>query len=127
MIFVGERQSPKAARYGHTWQNGKAAAATLRSALLAAGIDPDSCVFLNLWSEPGLKHPKRPPRRDVLRSLRRAHREGQRIVALGSIVAKELEKCRIPHAPLRHPAARGKLRRRDLYAAHVRETLCAFQ
>ena len=123
MIFVGERQSPKAARYGHTWQNGKAAAATLHRALLAAGVDPSSCEFLNLWSVPGLKHPKRPPRREVLRDLRRAHRSGEKVVALGSIVAKELERLSIPHVPLRHPAARGKLRRRDLYEAHVREVL----
>ncbi len=123
MIFVGERQSPKAARYGHTWTNGRACASTLRSALLAAGIDPDAATFLNLWSVPGLKHPGRPPRRDVLRTLRRASREGQRIVALGSIVAKELERSAIPHVPLVHPAARGKIRRRDLYEAHVRERL----
>jgi hypothetical protein len=123
MIFVGERQSPKAAKYGYTWQSGRACASTLRSALLAAGIDPDAATFLNLWSVPGLKRPGRPPRREVLRSLRRANREGQRIVALGSIVAKELARLAIPHVPLRHPAARGKMRRRDPYEAHVRERL----
>lgn len=123
MIFVGERQSPKAARYGHTWENGKAAAATLRSALLAAGIDPSAQTFANLWRVPGLRDPKRPPSRDVLRTLRRASREGERIVAMGALVARELERHKIPHVPLRHPAARGKMRRRDLYEAHVREVL----
>lgn len=123
MIFVGERQSPKAARYGHTWQSGQAAAATLHRALLAAGIDPSAQTFANLWSVPGLRDPKRPPRRDVLRSLRRAHREGELIVAMGALVARELQRHKIPHVPLRHPAARGKMRRRDLYEAHVREVL----
>jgi hypothetical protein len=123
MIFIGERQSPKAARYGHTWENGKAAAATLRSALLAAGIDPAAHTFVNLWRVPGLRDPKRAPSRDVLRSLRRALRQGERLVAMGSLVARELERHRLPHTRLRHPAARGKLRRRDLYEAHVREAL----
>lgn len=123
MIFVGERQSPKAARYGHTWSNGKAAAATLHRALLAAGVDPSACEFLNLWSVPGLRDPKRPPRRDVLRRLRQASRSGERVVALGALVARELSKRRIPYLPLRHPAARGRMRRRDLYEAHVRDIL----
>lgn len=123
MIFVGERQSPKAARYGHTWASGQASAATLRSALLAAGVDPSSCEFTNLWSVPGLRDPKRPPRRDVLRRLRQASRAGERVIALGALVARELSKHAIPHLPLRHPAARGRMRRRDLYEAHVREAL----
>ena len=123
LIFVGERQSPKAARYGHTWASGQAAAATLHRALLAAGVDPSACEFLNLWSVPGLRDPKRPPRRDVLRRLRQAHRSGERVVALGALVQRELDRNRIPHTPLRHPAARGKMRKRELYEAHVREVL----
>lgn len=125
MIFVGERQSPKAAKYGHTWQSGQASAATLHRALLAAGLEPSACEFLNLWGTPGLRDPKRPPRRDVLRRLRRAVRTGERVVALGSLVARELERSQVPFTPLRHPAARGKMRKRELYEAHVREVLLA--
>lgn len=123
MIFVGERQSPKAARYGHTWASGQAAAATLHRALQAAGIDPNSQEFLNLWSVPGLRDPKRPPRRDVVRRLRKAARVGERVVAMGALVQRELARHKIPCTPLIHPAARGKVRRRDLYEQHVRERL----
>jgi hypothetical protein len=125
MIFVGERQSPKAARYGHTCENGKAASATLHRALLAAGVDVASVEFANLWRAPGLKDPKQPPSRATLRRLRAAHRAGQRIVAMGALVQRELTRLSIPHVPIIHPAARGKMRKAELYDAHVRDRLCA--
>lgn len=123
MIFVGERQSPKAARYGHTWETRQAASATLHRALHAAGVDVTTVEFANLWGTPGLKDPKRPPSRATLRRLRAAHHAGQRIVAMGALVQRELARHRIPHVPLIHPAARGKMRKAELYDAHVRERL----
>lgn len=123
LVFVGERQSPKAARGGHTWQNGKAAACTLHAALRAAGYDPAACEFLNLWSRPGLG-----PTRDrlapgVLRRLREASASGAVVVALGRLVERELQRRGVPHRTMVHPAARGKIRKRERYMQHVREVL----
>jgi hypothetical protein len=49
--------------------------------------------------------------------------DGCVIVAMGQKVARGLEGSGIPFRVIRHPAARGAGRRRDLYEAHVREIL----
>jgi hypothetical protein len=41
------------------------------------------------------------------------------VVALGNKVSRQLERHSVPHVPLIHPAARGKIRARELYAQHV--------
>lgn len=125
MIFVGERPSPKAARYGHSWVVGQAAGATLHRALASAGVSPASVSYENLWSTPGLGAPRTPPSRAVVTRLRVAHRAGEPIIGMGCLVQRQLARLRIPCAHMRHPAARGALRRRDLFDAHVAEVLSA--
>lgn len=122
-VFVGERQSPKAARTGATWQNGRLAARTLHDVLRAIGVEPEAQAFLNLWSAPGLGPAKQPPRRQSIAAVRRAVREGLCVVALGNLVARELERAKVPHVRMVHPAARGLIRKRERYVEHARAVL----
>jgi hypothetical protein len=118
--FVGERQSPLAARKGWQWGDGRVCAGTLHRALEAAGIAPAAQRWLNLWSEPGLGAPREPA---CLDPVREAAAEGLLIVALGARVTRVLEQARIPHRALVHPAARGAIRATGRYQAHVKERL----
>jgi uracil-DNA glycosylase len=123
IIFVGERPSLKAARYGHTWEGANAAARTLHNALDAVGVDREARAFVNLWTRPGVGKPAHRPSRNAVRQVREAVTSGARVVALGQLVAAELEARRIPHVRMVHPAARGKIRKRERYIEHVREVL----
>ncbi len=123
-VFVGERPSPKAAATGATWQNGRLAGRTLRDTLAAVGIDPDGQTYLTLWRTPGLGPAREPLRRGAIRELREARAEGRTVVALGALVAGELSRRRVPHVRMTHPAARGLIRKRERYEAHVRAILC---
>ena len=48
---------------------------------------------------------------------------GYTVVGMGRRVCRHLREAGVAHLALRHPAARGRMRRRDLYVAHARETL----
>jgi uracil-DNA glycosylase len=127
LLFIGEKPSPTAEAKGLRWQDGKLAARTLFAALDAAGIDRSRCGFANLF---GLTAdaPERQTSevRARLEILAATAATGTRIVALGSKVARHLERSGVPHVRLTHPAARGAIRARDRYVQHVREVL-AFQ
>lgn len=123
-IFVGEQPSHTAYRNGWTWESGRLAAKPLFEALRACGIDPEQCGFVNAFCD----HPGEPEEVDTsarLHALRAAERAGVKLVAMGNKVSTLLTACGIKHIPLRHPAARGALRRGDLYASHVRSVLRA--
>jgi len=102
-LIVGERRSPKAIRLGLTWESGGLAAKPLFEALRTAGVDPAICQFVN-WFEGG-------------EAIVRKHRG--RIIGLGQKVQKALTGAGISHIPVVHPAARGKIRLRTNYVAHV--------
>lgn len=91
VLFVGERPSLKAARYGHTWEGANAAARTLHNALDAAGVDREARAFVNLWTRPGVGKPAQAPSRNAVRQVREAASAGARVVALGQLVVAELE------------------------------------
>jgi hypothetical protein len=80
-------------------------------------------VFLNLWRTPGLGPTDERLAPGVLRRLQEAKRTGAVVVALGRLVERELSRRRIPHRTMVHPAARGKIRKRERYVEHVREVL----
>lgn len=108
ILFIGERRSERAISMGVTWADGHLAAKTLFDALRECGIDPLECQFVN-WFEPGgskivQNHP------------------GIR-VAMGRKVQRELERRGLVHIPLIHPAARGTIRLKDNYIAHVKTAL----
>lgn len=117
-IFVGECRSQTAIDRGWKWTDGRLAAAPLFEALRAAGIDPNSQEFVNLFRDPpGSAKVDGASVRKLLAAT------GCVIVAMGKRVAGELAKRGIVHTPIVHPAARGKIRRRDRYIAHVCEAL----
>ena len=111
LLFVGERRSERAKKLGLHWEDGGLAAKPLFEALDAVGIDPARCRFVN-WFEGG-------------KAATRRHRGP--IVALGAKVQKALADESIRFIPLVHPAARGAIRRRDRYIAHVVDRLGALK
>lgn len=103
LLIVGERRSPLAIKRGVRWEDEALAAVPLFQALRVAGIEPASCRFVN-WFEDGEK-------------IVREHTG--RIIALGQKVQKALTAEGIKYIPLVHPAARGRIRLRANYIAHV--------
>jgi uracil-DNA glycosylase len=126
-VFVGERPSPKAARIGATWQNGRMAARTLHAALEEIGERPEAHLFVNLWRKPGLGPTRERLAPGVLAVVLEEMERGAVVVALGRLVERELQRRAIPHRPMVHPAARGKIRKRERYVEHVRTVLLGEQ
>jgi hypothetical protein len=122
-IFVGERPSKRAEEIGATWQNGKLAAKQLHDALLSNGIAPSSQEYVNLWphAAPGDADAAHEAR--VLALLQEKVKAGQVVIGMGAIVCRVLATHGILHRPMVHPAARGHIRAKARYAAHVREAI----
>jgi len=108
ILFVGEERSPTAVARGWTWESGRLAAKQLFDALAVCGVDPAGCRFTN-WFERGGP------------TTVRRHRGP--IVAMGQKVQKAMAAAGIEHIPIVHPAARGRIRAKDRYAAHIAEAL----
>jgi uracil-DNA glycosylase len=122
-LFVGERPSRTAHERGYTWQSGNAAGRTLRDALAACGVKPESQEYINLWTGP---EPHAGDERDcqkAIREIRRTVRSGYVVVALGQKVARELSRARVCHRQAVHPAARGRIRGKAVYQRHIAEVL----
>lgn len=115
IVFVGEKRSKLAVRKGVTWQDGRLAAKQLFDALAHAGIDKDRCAFVN-WFERG--GPGR------VRKL--AGDDGAIVVGMGRKVQAALTKAKIAHLELVHPAARGAIRKKERYLAHVSKVLADY-
>jgi hypothetical protein len=123
LLFVGECRSLTAQRKGWTWKDGRLAAKPLFEALTAMGVDPAAHQFVNLWQDGvPLEHAFIPPSR-VGWLKAKQERDGYVLVALGQRVSNELVKRGVEHVTLIHPAARGKIRKRERYHAHVKEKL----
>ncbi|HZS01209.1 MAG TPA: hypothetical protein VFE37_20995 [Chloroflexota bacterium] len=118
-IFVGERRSRRAIRLGVRWEHGRLCARTLHAALRAIGLAPEEQAYVNLYFD------AEPPALDkaVLARLRALAAEGVEIVGLGRLVQRALERAGVPHRRLIHPAARGAIRARAVYQAHVASVL----
>lgn len=107
VLFVGEKRSKTAIKRGWTWQDGRLAAKQLFDAFDHVGFDRSRAKFCNLF-EPG-------GRARVISALL----TGQPIVAMGRKVHDELSKWSIFHWEIVHPAARGAIRDKRLYAEHM--------
>ena len=112
--FVGERRSRRAIDLGVYWENGRLAAKTLHAALRAAGLEPEAHVYLNLFGDDA-----EAPSEAALEALRALVAEGVTVVGMGDVVQKVLERAGLPHLRLIYPAARGAIRSRAVYQAHV--------
>jgi hypothetical protein len=118
-VFVGERRSQRAIQMGVRWEHGLLCARTLHAALRAIGLAPEEQAYVNLYSD------AEPPALDeaVLARLRGLAAEGVEIVGLGRLVHRALERAGVDHRQLIHPAARGTIRARAAYQAHVATVL----
>lgn len=127
MIFVGECRSPTAVEKGWTWKNGRLAAKPLFEALASMGVDPSAQTFINLWCDPprGQMRAERPRLNSrSLTRIRLALAEGYVVVAMGWRVSSAMAKIGgLDHVAIVHPAARGRIRKRERYIAHVTSTL----
>ncbi len=125
LLFVGECRSLTAQRKGWTWKDGRLAAKPLFEALAAMGIDPRQHAYTNLWMD-GVPTDLAfiPPAR-IARLRATLKVKGNVIVALGKRVSANLARLGIDHVALVHPAARGRIRKRERYHAHVKERLSA--
>jgi hypothetical protein len=125
-FFVGEKPSPTAHAKNITWQDGGLAAKQLFDALKPLGIDPTdtTCVqFFNLFGDhPDAIELPRVRSGDV---VDQAHRAGWTVVAMGEKVAAHLRRWATPHIQIVHPAARGRIRGKAVYASHIKERLAA--
>jgi len=120
MLFVGECRSLTAIKKGWRWEDGRLAAKPLFEALEAMGVDPAKQQFCNLWTDPPFA-PCITANRIAM--LRHARENGTKIIALGQRVSVELQKLDIDHVAIVHPAARGRIRKRARYVAHVHDKL----
>lgn len=118
-LFVGERPSHQAIKIGATWQNGKLAAKQLHDALRALNIEPREQRYVNLWTTPGVGPISEPVDAGVLTAIHMAIAEGYTVIGMGQLVSRALTAHGITHLLIVHPAARGAIRRKDRYAAHV--------
>jgi hypothetical protein len=108
MLFVGEKKSPLAIKRGWSWKDGHLAAKQLFDALEACGINPHDCQFAN-WFD--MRN----------RALIRNHK-GPRF-AMGRVVQNAMKKAGVPFIPIVHPAARGRIRKKELYNKHIKEAV----
>jgi hypothetical protein len=120
-VFVGEKRSPRAIRLNVRWEDGRLSGKTLHDALRACGVDPAGELFVNLFRE----GPGRRVDRAELRRLRALAADGVVIVAMGCKVQRALARVGVLFLPMVHPAARGVIRTRAVYQAHVASVLGA--
>lgn len=118
-IFIGERQSHQAKKINATWQNGKLAAKQLHDALRALNIEPANQRYVNLWSRPGVGPIKDYVDTSALVYIAESIAMGYTVIGMGQLVSKELTRRGITHLLIVHPAARGSIRKKERYAAHV--------
>lgn len=123
-LFVGEKPSKLAQKRGVTWIDGGLAAKQLFDALAPLGISGQECRFENLFGDDPTDAEKGP--HIIVRAARIrdiAAADGREIVAMGQKVSRALHKLGLPHRIITHPAARGRIRAKERYAAHIREAL----
>ena len=107
VLFVGENRSNLAKKMKVTWEDGRLAAKQLFDALDAIGFPRENCEFCN-WFEGG---------KGVTRKWK------GNVIAMGKKVQKALKSEGIDFIPITHPAARGKIRKKELYIEHIRKAM----
>ncbi|MGI8567328.1 MAG: hypothetical protein ACR2LZ_12695 [Pyrinomonadaceae bacterium] len=122
-VFVGERPSRTAVRRGWTWKHGRLAGKTLHDALARIGIDPAKQKYVNLFGDGCERDAESIEINERILLIRRLNRRGYKVIGMGQRVCQRLREAEVVHLSIRHPAARGRLRRRELYTAHVRQSL----
>jgi hypothetical protein len=121
-LFIGEKPSRTAFERGWTWENGQLAAKQLFDALAYSEIVTERCTFVNLFGN----DPDSEEIADIkiIEDLLRHDADGiVTLVAMGEKVAKSLRCHGVDHKKIVHPAARGKIRGKEIYCQHVKDVL----
>ncbi|HKM19973.1 MAG TPA: hypothetical protein VJY47_01995 [Candidatus Dojkabacteria bacterium] len=129
ILFVGENRSNMAQEKDWSWERcqlekkPRNCANQLFDALEYCGIDPydiSKIHFINAFEDDLTEWVVNEDLHDIFRFYCES---GFAIVSLGNRVHRHLEEIDIPHIQLIHPAARGKIRKKENYREHVRERL----
>lgn len=117
-IFISETLSPRTGHSDVTWDDNRFCAKTLRNALRTAWVNPNDQLFVGLFHGDTLRLDH-----NTVRIAQRALHTGMEVVALGKFVSDELTALGIDHVYMVHPAAGGKIRKRENYQAHVERVI----
>ena len=120
LLFVGER--PSLTAQIRQWKCGDfhLSSKTLLEALTVCQFPRERADFVNIYNVKGEidKNAVEYIRNRSLSSI---------VVGMGKLAQKALAHHQIGHIEMIHPAARGRIRKRELYQEHVREVIEAAQ
>lgn len=114
IYFIGEKRSGQAIRNNWHWDDNVSTARYLLDCLKEIGIKQKDIIFRNLWWDDGILN------YEVAVELKGTDIP---IIGMGSIVCDKLDSLDIEHYSIIHPAARGKIRKKELYTEHLRSKL----
>jgi hypothetical protein len=104
-LFIGEKRSQTAMDNDWHWSDERLSAIQLFGALRALGIEPEGQEFENLWDDEG----------GINLSVINYAQHHEHVVAMGQKVHQQLERAGVDHITIAHPAARGKIRKKENY------------
>lgn len=107
ILFVGEKRSKTAIEKDWTWEDGHLAAKQLFDALKSIGVGLAGLRFTNVFNDRGEP------------SFNPSEIQDSRVIAMGMLASKELDRLGVEHDTIIHPAARGKIRKKERYARHL--------
>lgn len=115
-LFVGEKPSNKAIAMKVAWVDGRLAAKQLFDALKDNGIDPAEHKFENIFHQ---------REEEIINkeAVRRIRKTDLVVVGMGQKVQQALDLLKIKHIKIVHPAARGKIRKKERYSQHIKDML----
>ena len=122
LLFVGQERSRLAQERGVYWEDEAQCANQLFRALRANNINPNKCVFLNLFTD---ESDGKPLSEKVVNKneLNKIKKWNGKVIGMGSIVHKKLYQLKVDHRHIVHPSARGKIRAKAKYIQHISEKL----
>ena len=114
ILFVGEEPSKTAKEKGWVWGDEQLCSKTLLESIDQSGIfSRENARFINLFEDGSVNQDSIQMIKDFKSS----------VIGMGNKVQRALTKNNIGHHALIHPAARGKIRKTELYQAHVKKVL----
>lgn len=117
--FIGEKRSEQAIKNNWHWEDNVSTAKFLLDCLKEVGITQKDIKFYNLWLDDG--------RLDSILLDGLCYMSNNLpqciVVGMGNIVCNKLDEEEVKHIKIIHPAARGKIRKKENYIAHLRENL----
>ena len=114
VLFIGEEQSATAKKMGWEWGSNHLCSKTLMEALAGCDdFDSKNANFINIFKDGELNS-------EALHFIRNWNAP---VVGMGRKVQKALKKAGLNHWEMIHPAARGKIRAKENYAAHVKDVM----